>query len=86
MNGRQLCHAIRELAVEQYGLMAPAVFRRWGVTSTSDFGEIVYNLIEVGKMKKSNTDRREDFDNVYDFDEVFSKNFRMTRAMETCED
>ena len=86
MNGPQLCHAIRELAIEQYGLMARAVLRRWGVTSTGDFGEIVYNLIEVGKMKKSNTDRREDFDNVYDFDDVFSKHFRMTRTMEACED
>jgi uncharacterized repeat protein (TIGR04138 family) len=78
LTGRQLCDAIRELAMEQFGLMTPVVFRSWGVHSTSDFGEIVYNLIEIGRMKKSHSDRREDFNGVYDFDDVFHKNFRMT--------
>ena len=78
LTGQQLCDAIRQLAIEQFGLMAPMVFRSWGVQNTGDFGEIVYNLIKVGRMKKSGTDRREDFDEVYDFDEAFQKNFRMT--------
>jgi uncharacterized repeat protein (TIGR04138 family) len=51
------------------------VLNSWGVHSTSDFGEIVYNLIGIREMKKSDSDRREDFDDVYDFDEAFVKDF-----------
>ena len=58
--------------------MAKVVLNSWGLHSTSDFGEIVYNLIRVGMMKKSNTDRREDFDNVYDFEESFTRQFQIT--------
>jgi uncharacterized repeat protein (TIGR04138 family) len=48
--------------------MAKAVFRHWGVQGTADFGEIVFNMIEAGLMGKTETDSREDFHNVYDFD------------------
>jgi uncharacterized repeat protein (TIGR04138 family) len=69
VTGQQLCEAIRRYAVEQYGLMAKCVLNEWGVHTTGDFGEIVFNLIHIGQMKKTNTDRREDFENVFDFDD-----------------
>jgi uncharacterized repeat protein (TIGR04138 family) len=69
VTGQQLCEAIRRFAVEQYGLMAKSVLHAWGVRSTNDFGEIVFNLIDIGQMKKTDTDRREDFDNIFDFDD-----------------
>ena len=50
----------------------------WGVFETSDFGEIVYNLIRIGRMKKSEEDRREDFDDVYSFDTALNQTFRFT--------
>lgn len=76
VTGQQLCEAIRCYALQQYGLLAAHVLGQWGVRSTSDFGEIVFNLIEIGKMKKTDSDRREHFDNVFDFDEAFSDPFR----------
>ena len=69
VTGQQLCEAIRRYAVEQYGMLAKSVLNDWGVRSTGDFGEIVFNLIEIGQMKKTDTDRREDFENVFDFDD-----------------
>ncbi len=69
VTGQQLCESIRRYAVEQYGMLAKAVLNEWGVHSTGDFGEIVFNLIDIGQMKKTETDRREDFDNVFDFDD-----------------
>jgi uncharacterized repeat protein (TIGR04138 family) len=69
VTGQQLCEAIRRYAIEQYGLMAKSVLNEWGVHSTADFGEIVFNLIDIGQMKKTQSDRREDFDNVFDFDD-----------------
>jgi uncharacterized repeat protein (TIGR04138 family) len=77
LTGQQLCEAIRRYALEQFGFMAQVVLKSWGVTSTGDFGEIVYNLIRIGFMKKSETDRREDFDDVYIFDDAFRQNFQM---------
>jgi uncharacterized repeat protein (TIGR04138 family) len=69
VTGQQLCEAIRRYAVQQYGLLAKSVLHEWGVRSTSDFGEIVFSLIDIGQMKKTDSDRREDFDNVFDFEE-----------------
>jgi uncharacterized repeat protein (TIGR04138 family) len=79
LTGQQLCDAIRQYALEQYGYMAKVVLDRWGVRKTGDFGDIVYNLIDVGLMKKSDDDRREDFDDVYDFAEAFQRQFQITR-------
>lgn len=71
VTGQQLCEAIRQYAVEQYGGLAKNVFAHWGVRSTSDFGEIVFNLIAIGQMRKTDSDRREDFDKVFDFEDGF---------------
>jgi uncharacterized repeat protein (TIGR04138 family) len=80
LTGQQLCEAIRVYAIEQFGLMSRVVLNNWGITRTGDFGEIVYNLIDIGLMKKSESDRREDFDDVYSFDEAFNRHFKITRA------
>ena len=77
LTGQMLCEAIRVYAIEQYGYMARVVLKNWGVTRTSDFGDIVYNLIHAGLMKKSKEDKREDFDDVYDFETVFDKSFKI---------
>lgn len=71
VSGPELCHAIQRYAIEQYGLLARSVLEHWGVRSTSDFGEIVFNLIDIGQMRKTDSDRREDFDAVFDFEEAF---------------
>jgi uncharacterized repeat protein (TIGR04138 family) len=80
LTGQQLCQAIRLFSIEQFGLMARVVLNNWGISRTSDFGEIVYNLIDIGLMKKSDNDRREDFDDVYDFEEAFDRHFKITRS------
>ncbi len=73
VTGQQLCQAIQRFAIEQYGLLARSVFKHWGIQSTGDFGEIVFNLIDIGQMRKTEHDRREDFDDVYDFEKAFSR-------------
>jgi uncharacterized repeat protein (TIGR04138 family) len=75
ITGQQLCEAIRLYAVKQYGGLAKSVLNHWGVYSTGDFGEIVFNLISIGQMRKTDTDRREDFDQVFNFDEAFRDTF-----------
>jgi uncharacterized repeat protein (TIGR04138 family) len=78
VSGQELCEAIRRYALEQYGYMAKTVLNRWGIHGTSDFGEIVFNLIRIGRMRKTPADARVDFDNIYDFDTAFRQDFEIT--------
>jgi uncharacterized repeat protein (TIGR04138 family) len=78
VTGPELCEAARQYALRQYGLLAKTVLNSWGITSTGDFGEIVFNLIRIGHMRKTRDDRREDFDDVYDFDAAIEQEFRIT--------
>lgn len=80
LTGQQLCEAIRLYAADLYGLMAKVVLNNWGLKTTRDFGEIVYQLIEIGEMTKSDSDRREDFDDVYDFNEAFEQRYEITAS------
>ena len=57
---------LRELALRDFGLMAPAVFRAWGVRATDDFGEIVFNLIGAGLMDPAAADDRGAFRDHFD--------------------
>ncbi len=77
VTGQELCGAIRHFAIEQFGYMAKTVLNNWGINVTADFGEIVFNLIEIGQMRKTSNDRREDFEGVYDFDAAFHREFKI---------
>ena len=71
VSGQELCEGIRRYAIEQFGPMAYTVFAKWGLHSTSDIGEIVYNMIAIELLSKQGGDKRSDFDNVYDFAVAF---------------
>ena len=63
------------LALRQYGLLAMTVLAHWGIRSTSDVGDIVYNLIETGDLEKTPSDSRSDFDNVFDFESALRRDY-----------
>jgi uncharacterized repeat protein (TIGR04138 family) len=71
ITGRELLEGIRDLALERFGGLAMMVLDVWGVRKTGDFGDIVFNLVERGLMSRSESDRRADFDAVFDFKDVF---------------
>ena len=73
VSGQQLCEAARLYALQQYGYLAPKVLAAWGITKTADFGEIVFNMIDIGQMRKTRSDKREDFQAVYDFADGFAR-------------
>jgi uncharacterized repeat protein (TIGR04138 family) len=68
VSGSELCESVRKLSLNQFGLLAATVLEHWGVRSTSDIGNIVYNLIAAGDLEETPSDSRADFDNVFDFD------------------
>jgi uncharacterized repeat protein (TIGR04138 family) len=57
---------LRELALRDFGLMAPAVFAQWGVRRTDDFGDIVFNLIGAGLLDPTTADDRGAFRDHFD--------------------
>jgi uncharacterized repeat protein (TIGR04138 family) len=77
ISGGELANAMAELAIERWGYMARVVLRRWGVKETLDFGEIVYLMIDNKLMSSQPGDSIQDFIDVYDFEDVFEKSFRI---------
>ena len=75
VTGRDLCEGARRLALDHYGMMSLTVLKLWGIRSTSDLGEIVYNLIASGDFEKTPSDSRSDFDNVFNFEHAFQRDF-----------
>jgi uncharacterized repeat protein (TIGR04138 family) len=73
VSGQQLCEAARLYGLQQYGYLAPKVLATWGIRATDDFGAIVFNMIDIGQMRKTKADRREDFQGVYEFAEAFTR-------------
>jgi len=71
VTGRELCYALRYLAVQTWGALAGEVLRHWHIHRTRDFGEMVYLMIRLGLMGKQESDDISDFDDVYDFAEAF---------------
>jgi len=80
VSGPELIEGLRVYALEQYGPLAKTVLNSWGLERCSEFGDIVFNLIEYNVFSKTDNDRREDFTDLYSFDEAFVKPFLPTRA------
>ena len=75
ITGAELLMGIRTYALDQYGPLAITVLNAWGIKRCADVGEIVFNLIEYNVFSKTENDRREDFAEVFTFEEAFVKPF-----------
>jgi uncharacterized repeat protein (TIGR04138 family) len=75
VSGHELLEGIKILALDQYGSMAKAVFEHWGIKSTIDFGNIVFNMVNAKVLSKTKEDTLDDFKNIYNFDKVFVKDY-----------
>lgn len=73
MSGREICEGLRLLALSEFGPLAFDVWNWWGVHTTRDWGEIVFNLIHHGLLNAQDDDHIEDFDNVYDVREALNQ-------------
>lgn len=71
VSGAQLLEGLRQHALKTFGPMVPTVFEYWGIRGTEDFGTIVFNLVEVGILGKTETDSIEDFKGAYTFHDAF---------------
>ena len=76
VTGQELLDGIKEYALEQFGPMARTVLEHWGITTTNDFGEIVFNMISAGILGKSENDSKTDFNNRFNFEIAFDRGCR----------
>lgn len=75
VTGQELLEGIRKYTLQEYGPTSLSVLKSWGIKQTSDFGEIVFNLVNTGKLGCNESDKKEDFTNGYDFTDAFVKPF-----------
>jgi len=80
ISGQQLCWAIRDVALERWGLMARGVLARWNITRTEDIGAIIFALVDNGWLQKQPTDSITDFHGVFSFDEAFDQAYRIEES------
>lgn len=75
VSGKELLDGIREYGLKKFGPMTRTVLDHWGIGSCEDFGEIVFNLVDEGILRKTKTDSRDDFKGGYGFREAFDRQF-----------
>jgi uncharacterized repeat protein (TIGR04138 family) len=75
VTGQELCWAVRDAALERWGLMARRVLARWQVTRTEDIGRIIFALVESDWLAKQPSDSIDDFAGVFDFPEAFDQHY-----------
>lgn len=79
VTGPELLEGLRVYALDQFGPLAKTVLNTWGIRRCQDFGDIVFNLIEYNVFSKTENDRREDFSDLFEFDDAFVKPFQPAR-------
>lgn len=78
VSGAELLRGVCDLAIREFGMMAPVVFRQWRVRTTDDIGKMVFDLIEVGRLSKSDRDALDDFRGLFDLHRVLVDDFALT--------
>jgi uncharacterized repeat protein (TIGR04138 family) len=77
VSGSELLRGVCDLAVREFGMMAPVVFKSWGIRTTDDVGRMVFNLIEVKLLSKSDRDAPEDFHELFDLHQTLADGFEL---------
>lgn len=75
VTARELLEGSCRFARARYGMMAYDVLRAWGITSGSDVGEIVFQLVDAGLLSRRDEDAREDFDAPLDLRRVLEDEY-----------
>lgn len=69
VSGPELLAGYRDFALEQFGPMASTLMEEWSIRKCQDVGDMVFHLIEEQVFGKQESDRKEDFSEVFDFQE-----------------
>jgi uncharacterized repeat protein (TIGR04138 family) len=67
VSGPELLAGYRDYALEQFGPMASTLMSEWSIRKCQDVGDMVFHLIEEQVFGKQDSDKQEDFSEVFDF-------------------
>lgn len=81
LDAADLLDAVRHFALEEYGPLTLTLLHSWNVRSCRDIGEIVFNLAHRGVVALEPGDRRESFQEGFDFEEAFRRPFEPVRPV-----
>jgi uncharacterized repeat protein (TIGR04138 family) len=76
ITGEELLKGIKNLLMKEFGPMTMTVLKYWGIQTTEDFGNIVFNLVENKVLSKTHEDNIEEFKDVFDFEDVFKRGYK----------
>jgi uncharacterized repeat protein (TIGR04138 family) len=83
VTGQELLAGFRDLALKEFGPMAATMLREWGLCQCQDVGDMVFNLIDEKVFGKQDSDSKDDFTAIYNFDDAFVKPFQPRRKFAT---
>lgn len=75
---KELLNEFRIHVLKEFGPMGMAVLEFWGVKKAADIGNMIFHLIEMGVLAKTEQDQLESFAKGLDFQEAFVRPFQPT--------
>lgn len=82
VSGPELVAGFRDLALQEFGPMASTLMQEWGLGETRHIGEMVFHLIDEQVFGKQDSDRIEDFEDIFDFRRAFEDPFTPRARLE----
>jgi len=76
IRGIELVNNLVDLAIDMFGPLTIEVLNDWNVKEAEDIGRIVFDLVEVKLLRKTENDSMSDFDNSIDMAGIFRKKFK----------
>jgi uncharacterized repeat protein (TIGR04138 family) len=86
VSGPELLAGCRDYALEQFGPMASTLMNEWSIRKCQDVGDMVFHLIEEQVFGKQESDKKEDFSEVFDFQASLIEPFVPTRRAATSQE
>jgi len=64
LTGSELVRGMIAIAKDEFGALAPTVFREWGFHHSEDIGNVVFQLVRCGQLSARPEDSIDDFSGI----------------------
>ena len=75
VSGQELLVGLREYARRLFGPLAAQTWKAWGIEASLDWGRIVFALVDAGLLNGQESDKLEDFDELFDCEQYFVEEY-----------
>lgn len=75
VSGQELLVGIREHAGDLFGPTAAMVFQEWGIRDGSDFGFMIFELVDRGVLARRKEDSPTDFEGDRSYNQLFEEDY-----------